>query len=358
MARIGLVLGAGGEVGHAFHAGVLAALADVTGWDARDADVVVGTSAGSIVGALLRAGVSGADLAARSTGEAMSVEGRHVFARSDAANAHLRPIPLRRPDRRGVPRMSAPGALVRAALQPWNARPGSLVAAALPAGRVSTEVISAGLRPLFDDWPEAPLWINAVELHTGRRVTFGRELAYNVDVASAVAASCAIPTFFAPVEVDDVRFVDGGAHSLTNADLIAGIGLDLVVVSSPMSIAGERAPTRSRPAFAPPRAVRTGSRGRADSPVGYAGVDVPADRRRPRGHGPQRDGPRQAGRRHPPHPRLGTGAPRAGRRAGPNRVAGRATSGVATPLHAATTSGPRTREVIRETNRASGSPPG
>ncbi len=73
-----------------------------------------------------------------------------------------------------------------------------------------------------------------------------------------------------------------------------------------------RAPTRSRPAFAPARAVRTGSRGRADSPVGYAGVDVPADRRRPRGHGPQRNGPRQAGRRDPPHARLGAGAASSG----------------------------------------------
>src|SRR5205085_3550651 len=63
--RIGLVLGAGGAVGHAFHSGVLAALSDVTGWDARDADVIVGTSAGSVVGALLRAGLSGTDLAAR-----------------------------------------------------------------------------------------------------------------------------------------------------------------------------------------------------------------------------------------------------------------------------------------------------
>ena len=58
MTRIGLVLGAGGAVGHAFHAGVLAALADETGWDAREAEVVVGTSAGSVVGALLRAGMS------------------------------------------------------------------------------------------------------------------------------------------------------------------------------------------------------------------------------------------------------------------------------------------------------------
>src|SRR5690349_19155028 len=54
--RVGLVLGAGGVVGHAFHAGVLAALEDVAGFDARDADLIVGTSAGSVVGALLRAG--------------------------------------------------------------------------------------------------------------------------------------------------------------------------------------------------------------------------------------------------------------------------------------------------------------
>lgn len=240
MTRIGLVLGAGGEVGYAFHAGVLAALGDVTGWDARAADVIVGTSAGSIAGAVLRAGCSPADLAARVTGDAVSVEGRRLLAAADEANDQARPIPARLPRRSGFPTMSAPGAILRAALQPWNARPGSVAAAALPAGRVSTETISAGLRVLFDAWPDAPLWANAVELGTGRRVTFGRDLAYDADVATAVAASCAIPTFFEPVEVDGKRFVDGGAHSPTNADLVAGIGLDLVIVSSPMSIAGNR----------------------------------------------------------------------------------------------------------------------
>jgi len=238
MPRIGLVLGAGGEVGYAFHAGVLAALADVSGWDARSAEVIVGTSAGSIAGAVLRAGCSPADLAARVTGDRVSEEGRALLAAADEANDNVRPIPTRSPRGRGFPTMSAPGALVRAALQPWNARPGSVVAAALPAGRVSTEMISAGLRVLFSEWPEAPLWVNAVELHTGRRVTFGRDLAYDADVATAVAASCAIPTYFEPVAIDRARFVDGGAHSPTNADLVAGIGLDLVVVSSPMSIAG------------------------------------------------------------------------------------------------------------------------
>src|SRR5258708_5386455 len=66
--RIGLVLGAGGAVGGAFHAGVLSTLADELGWDARTAEVVVGTSAGSATGAILRAGLSPDDLARRARG--------------------------------------------------------------------------------------------------------------------------------------------------------------------------------------------------------------------------------------------------------------------------------------------------
>jgi NTE family protein len=236
--RIGLVLGAGGAVGHAFHAGVLAALSDETGWDARDAEVIVGTSAGSLVGAYLRAGLSGPDLAARLTDEEMSDEGQGLVDRAVAATEHLPPLPSRRPKPRGVPAMSAPGALLRAAFPPWNARPGAVAAAALPAGSISTEIIVGGLRPFFDHWPDRAFWINAVDLHSSRRVTFGREGAPPADVASAVAASCAIPAFFAPVSIDGVRYVDGGAHSPTNADLVAPLGLDLLVISSPMSVAG------------------------------------------------------------------------------------------------------------------------
>ena len=78
--RVGLVLGAGGNVGRAFHAGVLAALQDATRWDARGADVIVGTSAGSLDGALLRAGLSPRDLAAHTVGEPLDSgqeEGEH-----------------------------------------------------------------------------------------------------------------------------------------------------------------------------------------------------------------------------------------------------------------------------------------
>jgi NTE family protein len=232
-----LVLGAGGVVGHAFHAGVLAAVTEATGWDPREADVIVGTSAGSVVGALLRAGASSPDLIARASGEPVSSAGRRLIARADSAQRNLAPIPSRA-ERRGVPMMSAPGALFRAARQPWNARPGAIAAAVLPEGRIPTELVAAGLRPLFTGWPDEPLWINAVELDSGKRITFGRDTLTKIDVADAVAASCAIPAFFAPVVIDGVRYVDGGVHSPTNADLLAGLGLDLVVVSSPMSIAG------------------------------------------------------------------------------------------------------------------------
>jgi NTE family protein len=50
--KVGLVLGAGGVVGGAWLTGALHALAAETGWDPAEADYVVGTSAGSMIGAL------------------------------------------------------------------------------------------------------------------------------------------------------------------------------------------------------------------------------------------------------------------------------------------------------------------
>ncbi|MDQ6854840.1 MAG: patatin-like phospholipase family protein [Actinomycetota bacterium] len=241
--RIGLVLGAGGAVGHAYHGGVLAALEEVTGWDPRDAEVITGTSAGSVVGSLLRAGFSAPDLAARSTGDALSAEGQALLNRAGTDGRPVS-IPSRPPRRRGLPRMASPALLARAALRPfWMNRPGVMLAGALPAGGVPTDLISTGLRKLFGtDWPERELWLTAVRLSDGRRVVFGRDGAPVAHVADAVAASCAIPGFFEPVTIDGVSYVDGGAHSPTNADLLVDRSgdLDLVIVSSPMSVAGNR----------------------------------------------------------------------------------------------------------------------
>src|SRR5256885_11906648 len=75
MQRTGLVLGAGGIVGQAYHAGVLAALEHDLGWDPRTADLIVGSSAGSVTGTLLRLGVPAHDLAAWAVEAPLSVEG-------------------------------------------------------------------------------------------------------------------------------------------------------------------------------------------------------------------------------------------------------------------------------------------
>jgi len=231
---IALVLGAGGTVGHGFHAGVLGALAD-HGWDARRADVLVGTSAGSLVSSLLRAGMPASDLANRATGARLSPAGAAVVRRASLATPGSRAMPSRQ---RASGRASSPARLARALGAPWAVSPGSLAAALLPAGRVPTEQLGAPFLALFgSSWPEQPLWIVAVELDTGRRVVFGHQRIAGVSVGDAVRASCAIPAFFEPIEIGGQRYVDGGVHSTTNADLVAEQRPDLVLVSAPMSAA-------------------------------------------------------------------------------------------------------------------------
>jgi NTE family protein len=241
VARIGLVLGAGGVTGGAFHAGVLAALADVTGWDPRTADILVGTSAGSVTAAVLRAGLPAADLAARSEGRRLSGEGNRLLAAagiSGTADA-VPSVQARRPGGRSRP--AAPAALLAAARRPWTVRPGALVAALLPEGTVPTATIAESIGALCGpNWPQRALWVCSVRLDDGALVVFGRDGAPPAKVGEAVAASCAIPGFFAPVAIDGVRYVDGGVSSLTNLSLVAGLELDLVVVSAPMSSAGRR----------------------------------------------------------------------------------------------------------------------
>ena len=82
-ARVAVVLGGGGLVGQAYHAGVLAALEHDLHWDPRDADTVVGTSAGALTGVLLRAGVPASELAAWLVEAEVSAGTRSILAGID-----------------------------------------------------------------------------------------------------------------------------------------------------------------------------------------------------------------------------------------------------------------------------------
>src|SRR3954447_8210217 len=168
MTRIGLVLGAGGVVGQAYHAGVLSAVAEHSGFDPRTAEVVVGTSAGSITGTLIRLGVSARDLAPWTLRAPLAES--EAPPRRDAALVPrmqpLRPVQLLRPP-------SAPTlAMVRrAVVRPWQFRPLAAGLALLAPGHNDIVGQLAALMEIDDvEWPERPLWITAVRRRDGRRV--------------------------------------------------------------------------------------------------------------------------------------------------------------------------------------------
>lgn len=225
-----LVLGGGGLVGAAFEAGVLAGIEAAWGWDAREAELIVGTSAGSHVGTLIRAGVSPGDLLALQTHDELSASGQALADRIDP----LPPVPpsLRRPRLRIPSRML----MTKALRHPWQTRAG-LLTAVIPTGPFDTAPYANTLRRLVgSSWPDQSLWVTASHLPLGDRVVFGREGYPECDVVAAIAASCAVPGLFVPVDIGGERYVDGGIHSPTNADLLVDEAFDRVVIVSPMSV--------------------------------------------------------------------------------------------------------------------------
>jgi len=232
--RIGLVLGAGGVVGQAYQAGVLAALQREANWDARDADIIVGTSAGSVTGAALRVGIPARDLAASTYGRPTSRKGGALLQRILPADAGPLPTPslasLFRPWN-----LPSPALISRVAQRPLAFRPDVAAATLIPRGRVDISERAQALDEFMGDtWPEG-LRICAVRRSDGARVVFGREGSPPAKVASAVLASCAIPGYFTPITIDGKEYVDGGVYSITNADVLKTEGLDTVVIVSSMS---------------------------------------------------------------------------------------------------------------------------
>jgi len=234
MSSVGLVLGAGGMTGSAYSTGVLAALADVAGWDARDAGVIVGTSAGAGLGATLRAGIAPADHYARNRNLPLSPEAQTLVDRQPPLEVGER----QRVD--GIPIPASPLMIAEGVLGRWPPRPGLAISGAFPRGTVSTESIGARIRAVHPSpWPVEPLWICSIRLKNGERVVFGRDDIDVPDLGAAVEASSAIPGWFAPVRIGGEDYVDGGGHSSTNADVAAGLGFDVVIVIAPMAGSGD-----------------------------------------------------------------------------------------------------------------------
>ncbi len=227
--RRGLVLGAGGVLGVAWTIGALAALEEQLGWDPRDADTLVGTSAGSILAALLGCGVGTAAMVNHQRGLPVPAEHAQIVYDIDEDSA-LPQWPR--------PRLGSSKLLLHSARHPFSVTPMGAMTSLLPEGRGSLERLHAMIDAACPDggWaPHLQTWIVAMDYDRGRRVTFGRAGAPSASLADAVAASCANPGWYAPVEIGGRRYVDGGACSPTSLDLVAPLGLDEVYVLSPMT---------------------------------------------------------------------------------------------------------------------------
>lgn len=227
VSSVGLVLGGGFITGAAFETAALMSIQTSTGWDPRRAEVMVGTSAGAFVAALVRGGRLGV--------EAL-IGGSQT--RSEVAEYISGQVFLRQPS-------AKMGVWFKHGLLPGLRRPGlscflgapALFSASGVAGWVKREV-----GDLADGWPEAPTTIVTYDIGQRKRVALGTVGAPTVSLAEAVAASSSVPLIFAPYQIGEGWHVDGGVTSGTHADLVLGHHqpLDLVLVLAPLAMETNR----------------------------------------------------------------------------------------------------------------------
>lgn len=246
--RVGLVLGAGGTLGAAWTIGGLAAVEEQIGRPLNEADVIVGTSAGSIVAAALRHGFTPDELVAHQLDEGSEhLPGAHEFEHESGR--------MPSPPRLGL---GSARLLATAALAPHSVNPLVVASAFVPVGRSEHLTLRRYVDTLVaddpDHWPDHDTWIVAVDYECGRRVVFGRPGNPPASLPDAVVASCSIPGWHRPTRIGDRRYVDGGVRSSASLDLLQDLGLDEVFVLAPMASRETDRPLR--PSWRAERAMR------------------------------------------------------------------------------------------------------
>lgn len=210
-----LVLGGGGVTGIAWEIGLVHGLARA-GVDLSGADLLVGTSAGSVVAAQLASGVPLDELYA---GQLRAPEGE-IPARLGYGTVL-----------RYFAAFALPGTAERK-----RARLGQAALRARTVSEAERRAVFQG-RLAERGWPERPLRVTAVNAEDGSFAVFDRDS--GAPFLDAVAASCAVPLVWPPVTIDGHRYMDGGMRSVANVDLAAGY--QRVVVLAPVTNAFSRA---------------------------------------------------------------------------------------------------------------------
>ena len=215
MSRRALVLGGGGPVGIAWETGLAAGLAE-HGIDLREADLTIGTSAGSAVGAQLALGRSPADMAA-------AIKGQAAAAAPSAPGAGPAPAA----DLTELMRLMAKAGSGGGSAESARIELGQF---ALRAQTPPEDAFIAGFGRTLSGaaWPTRRFACTAVDTADGSFVTWDNDS--GVPLAAAVASSCSVPGIFPPITINGRRYMDGGMRSATNIDLAAGYEVVLAVV--------------------------------------------------------------------------------------------------------------------------------
>jgi NTE family protein len=209
MAGTALVLGGGGVTGVGWMTGVLHGLA-AAGTDLTTADVLIGTSAGSVVATQIAAGTYPID----------ELYERQLAAPDGEISARLRPGTLFR---------YARAMLTSRTAEEYGKKLGKMALTATTEPEAGRRAVIAG-RIVTGSWPERALTVTAVDALTGELRLFDKNS--GVPIVDAVAASCAVPGVWPPVTVEGRKWIDGGIHSPANAQIAAGY--DRVVVIAPI----------------------------------------------------------------------------------------------------------------------------
>lgn len=233
--RTGVVLGAGGVLGAAWSIGALQALADTVGLDPTAAEVLIGTSAGSVLAASFGCGMSVETLANHQAGTPGEADPVVAYDYEHDTGGSLPPMPRLK--------IGSKGLLFNATIHPWKVTPMAALSAVLPQGRGSLDPVGGLVEAVLPEgspdgqvWaPHPRTWVVAMDYATGKRTAFGRPGAPPARLSQAVMASCSIPGWFAPQVIGGRRYVDGGACSPTSLDLVLPLELDTVYVVSPMT---------------------------------------------------------------------------------------------------------------------------
>ncbi|WP_204058783.1 patatin-like phospholipase family protein [Microbispora corallina] len=208
-----LVLGGGGPVGIAWEAGVVAGLAEA-GVDVRVADLVVGTSAGAVVGAQVAAGLD-----------------PRTMYEAQLAPPGSEPFP--RPTAFGAARLL--WALARSKnAEEFGRRMGRAARAAVTVSEADRKAEITRLLGEVRDWPRTRLLVTAVDAGSGEPAVFDAES--GVGLVDAVAASTAAPGIRPPISIGGRVYIDGGMRSPAGVDLAAAYGRVLVI--APLSRGG------------------------------------------------------------------------------------------------------------------------